>query len=211
MHQNSLMIFEKYALEYIPHDSSVLEIGPDAMPSQFQKMARERTVLWETLEISEWLTRTTYVTSDPYNFPLPDAKFDVVLSGQVIEHVPYVWRWMKELHRVCKPGGHVITINPVTWFYHEAPVDCWRIYPEGMIALCKEAGLEVLLSEWESVELEKKARWIPSALRHKKVRMQRLSPLFDLLGRTFRSNFRGAFDTITVARRPMVEARREQT
>lgn len=46
----------------------------------------------------------------------------------------------------------MITINPVSWPYHEAPVDCWRVYPEGMRALYEEAGLEVELSAYECLE-----------------------------------------------------------
>ncbi|MBU2063807.1 MAG: hypothetical protein KKF93_05375, partial [Candidatus Omnitrophica bacterium] len=48
--------------------------------------------------------------------------------------------------------GHVITIAPISWTYHEAPVDCWRIYPEGMKALYEEAGLKVDLCKFESLE-----------------------------------------------------------
>jgi hypothetical protein len=32
-------------------------------------------------------------------------------------------------------AGMSSSVNPVSWVFHEAPVDCWRIYPEGMKAL----------------------------------------------------------------------------
>ena len=54
--------------------------------------------------------------------------------------------------RICKPGGLVITIGPVSWPYHEAPIDCWRAYPEGMRALHEDAGLVVELAIVESLE-----------------------------------------------------------
>jgi len=47
-----------------------------------------------------------------------------------------------------------ITINPVSWPYHEAPVDCWRIFPLGMEALAEEAGLSVELCLFDSLEQE---------------------------------------------------------
>lgn len=68
-------------------------------------------------------------------FPVPSDSYDILLSGRVIEHVRKIWRWFPEVARMCKPGGLVMTMNPVSWHYHEAPVDCWRPYPGGMKAL----------------------------------------------------------------------------
>jgi SAM-dependent methyltransferase len=92
--------------------------------------------------------------------PLPDSTFDVVISGQVIEHVRQPWRWMAELTRISRPGGLVITISPVSWPYHEAPIDCWRIYPEGMRAILEQVGLTVELCLWDSLE-PRPRRWYP--------------------------------------------------
>lgn len=68
---------------------------------------------------------------------------------------------MKEAARICKKGGKVITIAPVSWTYHEQPVDCWRIYPEGMRALYEEAGLKVDLCLFETLETTRRQRIIP--------------------------------------------------
>jgi SAM-dependent methyltransferase len=135
-----------------------------------------------------------------YEIPAPDATFDVILSGQVIEHVRQPWKWMAEVCRVCRPGGLVITVNPVSWPYHEAPVDCWRIYPEGMHALCEGAGLTVEQSRWESLE-PRPRRWYPGAsYGHYVGRKGRaLNRLKAAVGWPLPI----AFDTITVARKPL--------
>ena len=78
---------------------------------------------WKTLDISE-NAELTYRNQKEYQFDIPDESFDVVLSVNVIEHVKQIWVWLRELSRVCRKGGHVITINPVSWPYHEYPVDC---------------------------------------------------------------------------------------
>jgi hypothetical protein len=70
---------------------------------------------------------------------------------------------MLELARVTKRGGRVITISPVSWPYHEAPVDCWRIYPAGMETLSRYAGLEVEFSWWGSLESQQSRRTYPGA------------------------------------------------
>ena len=47
-------------------------------------------------------------------FPLPfeNSSFDVVVSFQVIEHINKAGTYLKEIHRVLKPGGTVIIATP---------------------------------------------------------------------------------------------------
>jgi SAM-dependent methyltransferase len=200
MHLNSQLLFQKYAVSLFKNNFSVLEIGPDAKPSAYQKMIGGNIATWETLDFSDWLGTPTHLSTSPYDFPIAGDHYDVVVSGQVIEHVPHVWRWMKEVARVCKPGGLVITINPVSWNYHEAPVDCWRIYPEGMKALSEDAGLEVIISTWESLELDNLTKWLPKGMREKS-HLQKYFGLLELAGRRLGTSFTGSFDTITIARK----------
>ena len=49
---------------------------------------------------------------DSYTTPFPDNHFDVVTSFQVIEHIKDVERYLRELHRVLKPGGTIIITTP---------------------------------------------------------------------------------------------------
>jgi SAM-dependent methyltransferase len=70
--------------------------------------------------------------------------FDVTISGQTLEHVRAPWRWIVDLKNITRPGGLIWICAPNTWDYHEVPIDCWRIWPEGMKALFDEAGLEVV-------------------------------------------------------------------
>jgi hypothetical protein len=99
--------------------------------------------------------------------------------------------------RVCKVGGTVITIAPVSWPYHEAPIDCWRMFPEAMHTLYAEAQLDVLLAHFDSLELSLK-RKIPG-----------MSPEWQSSARRAGFRFLGklgfpvecAFDTIAIGRR----------
>jgi SAM-dependent methyltransferase len=72
---------------------------------------------------------------------LPDASFDLVLCTQVIEHCMNPWAAVREIHRILKPGGHLVVSAPHVWFYHPHPTDHWRFTQEGMAHLCQEAGL----------------------------------------------------------------------
>lgn len=160
MHLNSKLLFEKYAQPFFKNNMKILEIGPNAVPSTYEKVIDNDTIAWETLDIAK-SKKATYITENEYKFPIPDNTFDIVFSGQVIEHVKKIWVWIKELARVCKMGGRVITIAPVSWTFHEAPVDCWRIYPEGMKALYEEAGFKIDLCKFETLETYRHRRVIP--------------------------------------------------
>ena len=67
--------------------------------------------------------------------------FDVVVSTQVLEHVKHPWRWIKEVYRICKPNGIIYICTPNSIGYHAFPIDCWRVWPEGMNAVFEEAGV----------------------------------------------------------------------
>jgi SAM-dependent methyltransferase len=151
MHLNSLLLFQKHALERFQPNMRVLEIGPDAHPSTFRRATKVAPIAWETIDLFP-APGLTHRAINEYSFPLDTGAYDIVLAGQVIEHVRRVWEWIPELARVCKPGGYVITINPVNWPYHEAPIDCWRMYPEALRALHEEAGLQTVLATVGALE-----------------------------------------------------------
>lgn len=50
----------------------------------------------------------TYLVGDVQALPFPDASFDVVMSGWVLETVPDPKRAAAEFLRVLAPGGHVL-------------------------------------------------------------------------------------------------------
>lgn len=45
-------------------------------------------------------------------WPLPDAAFDVVWAGEVIEHVPDTAAWLSEVRRVLRSGGSLLLSTP---------------------------------------------------------------------------------------------------
>jgi SAM-dependent methyltransferase len=208
VHLNSLLLFRRYALCHFTDRVRVLEIGPDDEPSTYR---REVTgpVDWTTADLATEAGTTgerrwgggqvSLAMPSEYEIPAEQGQFDVVLSAQVIEHVRRPWLWMPELARVCAPGGLVITVNPVSWPYHEAPVDCWRIYPEGMTALCVDAGLTLELCRTDCLE-RKPRNWYPGASSDHDSRQ--LRRWLNRGKATLGWPLPVAFDTITVARKP---------
>lgn len=207
MHPNSELLFRRHVLELIEPGCRVLEIAPDDAPSTFRR-AVDTDVTWTTADLATevsadrrlWGAGTVHLLMpSEHEIPAEDGSFDLVVSGQVIEHVRRPWVWVGELARVCRPGGRVVTINPVSWPYHEAPVDCWRIYPEGMRALSADAGLEVELSEWGSLEARPR-RWYPGPSHN--TDLGRRGVLLNRAKAIVGWPLPIAFDTVTVARKP---------
>jgi SAM-dependent methyltransferase len=85
------------------------------------------------------------VPRDPYDWTeLEDDSFDVIVSGQALEHVEFPWLTMEQIARKLKPGGIACLIAPSRGSEHRYPVDCYRYLPDGMRALAKWSGLTVL-------------------------------------------------------------------
>jgi len=42
----------------------------------------------------------------------------------------------------------------VSWPYHEAPVDCYRYYPEGMKSVFEEADLQILTNQFGNFQFD---------------------------------------------------------
>lgn len=187
-------MFKNYALERFRPASRVLEIGPDKLPSTYQTLVGIDTIEWHTLDISP-NPALTYPNAGEYSFPIADNSYDIVLSGQVLEHVRKPWIWIRECARVCKVGGLVMTISPVSWPYHQAPVDCWRAYPEGVEALFEEGGLKVLFSKFESLETPEFKKALPG--RSMEYQPPTLRRAYRILGR-FGFPVEKSFDTIAI-------------
>lgn len=151
MHDNSQQMFERYARPYFAPGMRVLEIGATLDTSAYRRAVGDPSITWETLELVQ-LPGVTHVATDAYHYGLPDDHYDAVVAGNVAEHVPRIWDWMAELRRIVKPGGLIVTVTPVSWPYHDAPIDCWRMYPEAMRALCDLTGLRLERCEWGSLE-----------------------------------------------------------
>lgn len=77
------------------------------------------------------------------------GSFDVVAASQVLEHVRKPWEWIHFLAGLTHRGGLVYVCAPNTWTYHKYPVDCWRVWPEGMRSLFETAGLETVEAYFE--------------------------------------------------------------
>lgn len=83
------------------------------------------------------------VMEKPYRIPLKSKSFDIVLSGQVFEHVPFFWASLLEIARVMKPGAYFLMTVPSRGHVHSA-YDCWRVYPDGLRSMAAWSRLTLV-------------------------------------------------------------------
>jgi SAM-dependent methyltransferase len=88
-------------------------------------------VLATAREVAEerGLTNVEFAVGDVHALEFPDSSFDVVHAHQVLQHVADPAGALRELRRVCKPGG-VVAVRDVdyaamTWFPESPVLDEW--------------------------------------------------------------------------------------
>jgi SAM-dependent methyltransferase len=74
--------------------------------------------------------------------PFPDGQFALVISQEMVEHVPDPFRAVREMARVLCAGGTLYLQAPFVIGYHPGPEDYWRFSRAGMQRLLEQAGLE---------------------------------------------------------------------
>jgi len=85
-----------------------------------------------------------------------EKAFDVLISGQVMEHVKRPWEWLKSLTIYYK--SLICIIAPNTWKEHRYPIDTYRYFPDGMRDLFEYAGiieLEIFLNGYDTIGIGK--------------------------------------------------------
>lgn len=143
---------ERYLAQGVGRSLQIIDIGGRSVDggNGYRKLFELEGWNYRVLDL-EAGHNVDIVVQDPYNWSaLPSASIDVAVSGQVLEHVEFPWLTIAEVERVLKPGGVMCLIVPSAGPEHRYPLDCWRIYPDGVRALAKQARLEVVevFTEW---------------------------------------------------------------
>lgn len=122
---------------------NILDVGCGTSPYRFLIPHDS----WRGLEIDTPEARSRGVADDFYDgfaFPYAPNQFDGVLCNQVLEHVFTPEKFLSELFRVLKPGGHLLLSVPFIWDEHEPPFDFGRYTSFGLASLLEGAGFKMI-------------------------------------------------------------------
>ena len=74
----------------------------------------------------------------------PDSSFDSIILSDVLEHIRKPEELIREMHRILRPGGHVIMNVPFYYGLHEQPFDYYRYTRHALKSMTEDAGFEVV-------------------------------------------------------------------
>ncbi|OAV42649.1 bifunctional 2-polyprenyl-6-hydroxyphenol methylase/3-demethylubiquinol 3-O-methyltransferase UbiG [Lewinella sp. 4G2] len=95
------------------------------------------------------------VRGDVLDLPFLAGSFDVVISSEVIEHVPHLAGYLDNIIRVLKPGGRAILTTPYDEkIQYSLCIHCNRMTPlHAHLHSFKEHSLDTLLQAHSNVKL----------------------------------------------------------
>jgi len=104
MAQHLLRIRGRVTTEFLPDRGRVLEVGPG------EAVFDRRGCEFVAINVSR--RGDPQVLADGQALPFRDATFDAVVATEVIEHVRYPYKLLRELRRVVRPSGRVLLSTP---------------------------------------------------------------------------------------------------
>ena len=123
---------------------SVLDVGSYNVNGTYRPLFREPNYHYVGADVDAG-PHVDLVLRSPYRWDeVATDSFDVVISGQSLEHIEFFWKTLEEMVRVLKPGGLLCLVVPNQCDEHRYPVDCYRFYTDGMAALGRYTQLDIL-------------------------------------------------------------------
>ena len=148
MHNSSILRMEWFYDNYISkinkENIRILDVGSYNVNGTYKDIFKDKRYEYYGLDMEKG-PNVDIVVNNPYNWKeIESEQFDVVISGQAFEHIEFFWITIQEMTRVLKKDGLICLIAPLGFEEHRYPVDCYRFFTDGMIAIAKYVSLDIL-------------------------------------------------------------------
>jgi len=135
---------ENYASSLPSEKVKVLDVGSYDVNGSYKEYFSSDKYQYVGLDMAEG-PNVDIALENPYDWSEVETdSYDIVISGQAFEHVEFFWLTMAEMARVLKKDGLMCIIAPNGFEEHRYPVDCYRFFTDGMVALARYVNLEPL-------------------------------------------------------------------
>jgi len=143
-YENMRNFVNKYLSKYRNMPLKILDLGSQDINGTYRGLFADKLWQYTGADLCSG-ANVDIVIKNPYRWrEIKSGSYDVVISGQTLEHVEYFWLTIREIKHALKPRGICCLIAPSAGFEHKYPVDCWRFYTDGMKALARYAGLDII-------------------------------------------------------------------
>lgn len=146
MHESSVENMKYFIQKYVKDNTDILDVGSQEVAGQkgtsYKKLFSQRVCYTGCDMVGG--NNEDIVLDSPYYWGNVRSKYDYVISGQMMEHVEFPRLTFLEIAHVLKRGGICCVIAPSGGPMHNFPLDCYRYYPDGLVALAHYAHLEVV-------------------------------------------------------------------
>jgi SAM-dependent methyltransferase len=142
--------------------TTVLDVGSQCVPGQmdtYKRFFSEPQFKYIGLDMIEGYNVDIAVKHAYQWDEVPDNFCDVLISGQMFEHVEFPWFTICEMVRVLKPNGIICIIAPSMAGLHRHPVNCQNYFSDGLIALARYAGLNIIHASTNYAPSEAPLEW----------------------------------------------------
>ncbi len=132
---------------------------------------------------------------DGIKMPFEDKSFETIIATEVLEHVPNIELYLKEVFRVLKPNGTFFFTIPFLWPLHEVPNDEYRYTPFSIKKQFLKAGFSTIeikaTGGWHASMAQMLGLWVrrsPMPKKKRKVLSFILKPIIKYLIKIDKTN-----------------------
>ncbi|MDL2321671.1 class I SAM-dependent methyltransferase [Desulfosarcina sp. OttesenSCG-928-B08] len=151
MHQSSFLRMEWFVNTWLANAGhqpaekiSVIDIGSYDVNGSYLPLFPESRFRYTGLDMEPG-PNVDIVPQKTYDWrEIPNNAYDVVISGQALEHIEFFWVTFSEMVRILKPDGLMCLIAPRDHERHRYPIDAYRYDADGFAALAKYGNLTPL-------------------------------------------------------------------
>jgi SAM-dependent methyltransferase len=167
MHDSSILrmqwFVENYASKICQDKVKILDVGSYDVNGSYKPLFSDPKYVYTGMDMESG-PNVDLVLTNPYDWSeIETDSYDIVISGQAFEHIEFFWKTMEEMTRVLRQEGLLCIIAPNGFKEHRYPVDCYRFFTDGMVALARYVSIEPIhahtncapgenLTEWYSEE-----------------------------------------------------------